>query len=1562
MPTGASSPQPHRSWRVAGTRASAEGPRSAAKWLATLVALLLLAAFAWLVWQRWPTRLPTTHFAAILTGETHKFTVPPIPFAAEDLALLRESPPRSFQFLDLSDLQEADKIADLGQRLSARKMRPQDVLIVYLSACGISDGGAPLLLCRDYDLENKDLARYHVDKLLSGMQQSDAGTKLLVLDTGWIISDPRLGMVLNEFPRLLLDRAQRRQDPSLWIWLTSSLEQSPQVLPAERHTVFGRSFVDGMRGAADASDQGGDGDGFVALDELFPFVVERCQRETGGLQSPVLMRCGQPLEALTRIPSALRLCRTAPLDKPSTTEPPPAKKKEPQTAASQRVASSTPEPAKPGKPTAGKPDQTGGKSGSRASASPAEARAPDDPVRLRQTIEQAWQVRDALESLHGEAGAWSPAEFAPAAWREFNALLLDIDLRSRCGSSFDVANLEHQLATQLDRVRRLDPKAAPGVHREDASLVADRLLAAAGRFRPSAERASFISESQELAEVGSAVRIYYRLCWRMPGYVRWHDETSRRWYRCQRLTELADLLDSLQQGLLQFQKELGQREGSQLAVGASQDVLVTMADSLAETDFRIQALLGEQVDFLAAGGDQPISRYCIAGLLLTDVPRAAQRAKLIESLTSPRAAPQATAHAGATLPQHLSGSSTQWMAVARELEFEARTMDLAATPQAEVVRAKLSSIRTAMAAPSPDETAMWLECRAAGQACEAFHRALREELLAAKAKRPDTAVCWIDARDASSASAIDQQLFFPRLRILPPRTPDRVEIVQNPAGAIRLRPDGQIAELTIHPTNTELQSVTVLPSFDEQQLRVNFSDGRPLRHGRQFPLNLGNDRKARLALRIQPVSEAASPDGGEHQVGLLFQAGDLKELHTIQCVIPKPNDIELTVERVEPTERARRLGKNATELRPLVNRTTYFRVYLANKSELEKQVDVALYRVPNSDWAPGRLVDEYGEPFVDLKSWLFETDTNRVLPGVKPFATTANPVRLPADAKPREIDLSPKPVPPPQPKPGETPAQSPAPAAVEPIDVSFGLACVITNAADPNERWVKWIEINPLMPRDYVSADVSYNLAEQQIRIEVRALDANADGQPDRFPPPSELAKKPVTIVWDATNVVPPGAERNDHAMLQRAQNVAKLGARLQSDPKKTVNISLDVDGYPRAFLFELSLDRDNTGRDLRRNAASIRVATLQMRGGNRKFSILPPDSAAPAKDDKEADQPPLDVRPLRASEPAAFAVPVPGNTLMVGVQLDAPLDAFSFRTRSDVVEVGLSRAGFTPQRFYSDRHSQAWIKEITPAGIAVTSAVHDFLGDHAIPLDIQGLTNARVRVQTRLRLPQNEPPPSELDVVLDGQEPVLERWNAPATVSQGQPIPVSLQVTDLSGPAKAEFGIVAKPGDPLKEDQVKSREDFAGTATNDRYPVSVSLASAELKPGDYFIKVVVTDRVGKQTVREAPITVLPPAKLADKNEPVMGTVQGVVRMGSSFQPDGVTVRIQNSDIPPSVTHDNGRFRFDRVPAGKYTLVARGPVHGYIKQGQLDIELKAKDDYGRSFIIELAAPAETPVR
>ena len=232
-----------------------------------------------------------------------------------------------------------------------------------------------------------------------------------------------------------------------------------------------------------------------------------------------------------------------------------------------------------------------------------------------------------------------------------------------------------------------------------------------------------------------------------------------------------------------------------------------------------------------------------------------------------------------------------------------------------------------------------------------------------------------------------------------------------PPGSLRVDKDQVTLEIEVRPSNPDVRSVSIAPEFDEKKLRVQQADGgQPLRPGRPVSLQVEPDRVARLRLQINTaVGLAEEVEGGQYPIELRVQGGAQMVPYTIQCAVPKPNEVDLIVERIEPLERARRFGRNGTELRPLVNRSTYFRLLLANLSGQDKQVAVELYRIPNSDWAPGRLVDEYGEPFVDLRGWLFQTGTDRLLPGVEPVAKTAQPVSLPADARPREVDLSPRP-------------------------------------------------------------------------------------------------------------------------------------------------------------------------------------------------------------------------------------------------------------------------------------------------------------------------------------------------------------------------------------------------------------------------------------------------------------------------------------------------------------------------------------------------------------------------
>ena len=244
--------RPHRSWRKSDGSTGSGSSRPAAKWISSLLVLALLVAFGVSIYLLWPGHLPQNAFR----GDSHRRDpqVHCAPVAFCPARIWRRSSAlaelRSLRFYDRSELQEADKITGLGQWLHSLTEKEHDLLLLYLGAHGVSDNGIPFLLCRDFDLSSHERARYALVDLLKELKKKTFRTKLLVLDAGWILSDPRLGMVVNEFPRLAMEQIQQWDDPTLWVLLSSSPQQSPQVMYDEERTVFGRSFLDGLLAAA----------------------------------------------------------------------------------------------------------------------------------------------------------------------------------------------------------------------------------------------------------------------------------------------------------------------------------------------------------------------------------------------------------------------------------------------------------------------------------------------------------------------------------------------------------------------------------------------------------------------------------------------------------------------------------------------------------------------------------------------------------------------------------------------------------------------------------------------------------------------------------------------------------------------------------------------------------------------------------------------------------------------------------------------------------------------------------------------------------------------------------------------------------------------------------------------------------------------------------------------------------------------------------------------------------------------------------------------------------------
>ena len=274
------------------------------RWIFTLLAVLVIGLLTWVLTR--PSTRPQTYLVTLALTQYDTRSVPPMDFVRQDFADLQGLENGALQAVKITN------IKDLHTNTKLKNFAVGDVLIVYISAHGVSEGNGAYLLGPDYVVNDGDTASGLSDRVapeavlqeVANFQSSLQPTKLVVFDTGRLASDPRMGMLVNEFPRLLEQEiaGAAYQDSDLWVLLSHAMFQTTNALYPQGRSVFGQSFVEAVRGDADAQSQDdgeseGNGDGEIGLDELYRYTANRCAdwvgHDPGEGQTPLLFRGGQ---------------------------------------------------------------------------------------------------------------------------------------------------------------------------------------------------------------------------------------------------------------------------------------------------------------------------------------------------------------------------------------------------------------------------------------------------------------------------------------------------------------------------------------------------------------------------------------------------------------------------------------------------------------------------------------------------------------------------------------------------------------------------------------------------------------------------------------------------------------------------------------------------------------------------------------------------------------------------------------------------------------------------------------------------------------------------------------------------------------------------------------------------------------------------------------------------------------------------------------------------------------------------------------------------------------------
>lgn len=1333
-------------------------------------------------------------------------------------------------------------------------------------------------------------------KLFSALASSRARTTLIVLDMGDLRWDLRLGVTAGLVPAVL-DEECREPLPDAagecWVLGSHDVHEFSGVSVEDGRGVFLRAVELAVAGRADDASWGGDGDGLVELHEMARFVAAWTsawsRRESGGDfdQRPVLWKLGTgrvPLEA--SIARDIRLIEAArPLPLPSASFlAEDAVPKEPVSRTEQPVSA---QPVDNGSPESVPTPATRSDvwdfidrlaDRDADGVSPAESCPVDYAPHLwRETVAAA------------AAAAATPRDGSPLGDRaERIESLLQTGLESfllgdRGQSRFD--GRETPLARLADSRRRAATGVAVAWRNGDGAVRA--ALAARNRGVELATAAlDYFGSSVGSGISRPFVRSLPPLIDAIAGL---HAELSRLATASadepsDALVRLAAAVDTAGQRLLQDVKsatdELVRRidRGSNPLPAADLHWFSVSRLPTAEHRRRLAEVVATRLRKpVAAAPKSPVE------------PATAREAGRESGQSPPRLTlegvlPPVPADRGPSARS--SREKDAWKDVGDRLDLVVRLLNVFGTTPAfqESDQAiKVFHETTAGAETAKSTSAPVASAAGAGHALAAalakipadIDRLLRTP--AGSLTRPGDQAAAIDSllrlSDSRDAARVPSDAFgwVPRVRVaLPLRlavtsTDDPLEI-------------GRARRVSIG-----LQSGDVFPAegnlsleFDPERLKIRTLGGGEIRPRTQVPVKDLSDR-ARLLVLVEPRRQIAAGDSdrmatvrADLVVGSRRDHGERRfQLPVMERLLVSVRGRAGTVEGgdeqlggwrrlpVDPLAKApgETSGETSGEtpvgvesassirggmrLRPFPGQVTAWEVALSNQSGERRCVDVELLSV--GTFPHGQSTALHAEAKDAWRSFVTGLERGLPAPATCRSLAATGPILLPATEDRVAVLL-----PPPRPADGKSPTDVPAPLGTTLALIIRDRSEAAANAkeedrsaepapavrpAEKRRTWVVQLPLIPKRPKTYLSASATWSMQNRSIDIAVEPLHGDQALLPEA---PVVLRAAPLP---GADNDSPSPVLRIMQATVSGAQKNAVLRADWNGGEGRPAELGIDVDGYPRAFVFRIDSRPVMDGVEQRPQRDW------------RHLSFLRPTN------DYQAYRPGGD-----AVVPLGLAVDLPEDMLGGATP---PLDVVlrEVRQRSGGLAADRATAGWATTMDRQVEYAAATASP--PSAFAVRSTVVDW----NFPLATPGFTDVDVVIEARLRLSDSQ----LLDaakrlVVFDGTPPHAD-VPSQARVEKGKVATIEIDCDDgdrntvkvegrrpgSSGVVKAEWAIdVKRNGQP---DAWQAVQVEGATRFKLRVPTEA------LGIGSHSILVRVTDGVGLSSVdRKCELEVLEPA------------------------------------------------------------------------------------------------------
>lgn len=623
---------------------------------------------------------------------------------------------------------------------------------------------------------------------------------------------------------------------------------------------------------------------------------------------------------------------------------------------------------------------------------------------------------------------------------------------------------------------------------------------------------------------------------------------------------------------------------------------------------------------------------------------------------------------------------------------------------------------------------------------------------------------------------------------------------------------------------------------------------------------------AEVRLRVRPIAA-----GGVFVPFVVrFVADGAYVRHRVE--VGDPPRLPVAVDFEGPRRAVEQTAARA-ELHPFPNRATPFALQLTSSDGAEHTVDAELRALASP------LTVTVGE-FA-----LTKPELDRLLSSLGPNERigTAAKVVLPANGEPVAAALA---------ATSATPTAPPMGGAEPPPGRPFsGDLVLVLREPATGLAAVRPVVVRPQHPRRFVKPAVTYDATSRRL-----AVAFGPAGESDNVFPPGRLA-----ILATTDPPLPEGTPRRFSLEFDPRDPKAALErvtARLPPEVNAPLHLFLDVDGFPRTFVYRIDPSRS--------------------------------DDAVPEDDGFARAR-------IDSPEPRT-AFPKDTRNVSVGIEFDAP------RATASTMSVGFDLNGDRDLvdeptvDLATDRMVSLRVEVDADGRLILHTGVRDHVVSMAVPR-----TNVVLPLLARVRSPRGTVFGDAVPVVFDARPPRLPSvTRAPARreVVIGAPLVVRCVGSDdgLSGVRTIEAAFDVDGSGEIAKDA-----ELFPAKRGDGETWTIEVPTMPLSSGPQTLLVRATDAVGN-VAKPIPLSFVAVteadrmAELAMKKRPLAGLV---TYLGKPVPNAIVRLDMEmGKPIPPVRTDERGRFVFaDRLP-GRYLVSARALVKNRNREDEVEIEIK----------------------